>query len=253
MNKSLCVLLIILCFGACAAKSNQLQNNTSNVSKEIKSVNAQPEIANIEPKQIESNTQTVSVIKETSSSSQERTPLKVIQDYTNELRSIVYDEPIKQGQINKPKETKIANKVKQFFNFKELAKQSLGKHWAKTPSKKREKFSDLFTRLVEKSYLARSRSLMGNYELQFKNETISQTKSRVTSTVSRKDANIDITYELLKENNRWMIYNIILDDVDLIRNYQSQFNQIILKKGIDQLLTQMESKLSNNDDPKVNL
>lgn len=171
-------------------------------------------------------------------------PTQVIKRYTEELKSIAeIKNPVEKGKKNTSRETTIANKVRQFFDFEELAKQSLGPNWAKQTPKDRKKFSKLFIQLVENSYLSRSRNLVADYEVKYIGESIKDSKASVTSRVERRDANVDIIYDLHKKKNQWMIFNITLDNVNLIRNYQSQFNQIIKKKGFKHLIATMESKL----------
>lgn len=180
-----------------------------------------------------------------------QSPLEVIKSYTEELKAVVEVDKQKPAGKNLKREQTISKKVRNFFDFHELSKQSLGKHWDKTPQAKRDEFSTLFTKLVESSYLKRSRTLMGDYLIDYKNEETKGTHAKVTSIITRKDANLDITYELIKKNNKWMIYNIVLDDVDLIRNYQSQFNRIIQKDGFNQLLSMLRKKVNSKDNDVI--
>lgn len=172
------------------------------------------------------------------------TPMDIIKSYTTELRSVVeIKDASAQGKKNKIRENSIASKVRQFFDFDELAKQSLGTNWAKQKAADRKKFSKLFITLVESSYLAKSRSLVSDYDVTYLGETIKGTKANVTSRISRKDANVDIVYDLHKKSNKWMIYNITLDNVNLVRNYQSQFTQIIKQKGFAHLIKTMQARV----------
>ncbi len=177
-------------------------------------------------------------------------PLRVIKDYTEELRAIAGLEKRKiKAALDRDQEQEIAEKVRQFFDFPSLAQMSLGHHWKTTSSSRRQEFSKLFINLVEDSYLRRSRDLVGNYDLSFNTQRIQGNKAKVICSVAHKDANIDIVYELHQKTGGWMIYNIVLDDVDLIRNYQSQFNRIIQRDGFSQLLKLMRKKLNNNGHP----
>ena len=49
-----------------------------------------------------------------------------------------------------------------------------------------------------------------------------------------------------KRSGTWMIYNIIFDQVNLVKNYQSQFNQIIAKNKLEGLMNTMRKKLKEN-------
>lgn len=171
-------------------------------------------------------------------------PTRVIQKYTDELRSLLdLNDRKKKGVKNLEREQKIAEKVRQFFDFPGLAKLSLGRHWMKVTKDQQKEFQDLFINLVEDSYIRRSRDLMGNYNISYGDEKIQKNHAKVVCRVARDDADIDIVYELHRNPKNWMIFNIILDNVDLIKNYQSQFNRIIGKSGFNELLKLMRKKL----------
>lgn len=176
-------------------------------------------------------------------------PLRVIQRYTDDLREMVgLNERMQKGIKDEEKEKKVQTKVREFFDFPMLARLSLGRHWkTRTPAQQQE-FSGLFIELVEESYIRRSRDLVGNYDLTFTGEQVKGERSKVTCTVARRDADIEITYELHRKDGKWMIFNIVLDNVDLIQNYQSQFNSIILKYGWDDLIKRMQKKLDGGEE-----
>ncbi len=169
-------------------------------------------------------------------------PTQVIQKYTEELRDIIEPEKEKPKKVDLKKEAKIAEKVRQFFDFYGLARMSLGHHWGKLTKKERDEFSDLFVSLIEDSYLRRSRDLVGNYEIKYGKEEVKGQRAKVFVSVMQEDADVDIVYELHRNPKSWMIFNIVFDGVDLIRNYQTQFNHIIGKETFAGLLKKLRKK-----------
>ena len=175
-------------------------------------------------------------------------PVKVIQKYTEELKEMAGTRAqTEKGKRDTSKEAKIAEKVRSFFDFETLAKLSLGRHWSRISKEQQEEFTRLFVDLVEDSYLRRSRDLVGAYNLTYGKEVVQNGKAKVTCKVARDDADVTITYELHRNPENWMIYNIILDDVDLVRNYQTQFNRIIEKASFNGLLRRMRKKMRQQD------
>ncbi len=176
----------------------------------------------------------------------ENSPTNVIQKYTDELRQVIkLEERTAKGKKDQEKEQRIAQKVRQFFDFEGLAKMSLGHHWHKIAPSQRQEFSTLFIDLVEDSYIRRSRDLMGEYQISYNKEVIRNNSAKVSCKIVRNDADIEIQYELHRKPKDWMIFNIVLDSVDLIKNYQSQFNRIIGKSGFNELIKLMRKKLSS--------
>ena len=171
-------------------------------------------------------------------------PLVVIQKYTEQLRVMVgLSERQQKGIKDEAKERQVQTTVREFFDFPTLARFSLGNHWKTRTPEQQAEYSKLFIDLVEESYIRRSRDLVGHYDLTFTGEKVQGSRARVNCRVARNDADIDILYELHKVIDKWMIFNIVLDNVDLIKNYQSQFNSIILKYGWNDLIQRMQKKL----------
>lgn len=166
-------------------------------------------------------------------------PKEIIKSYTAELQSLQDD----LKATGKRKDKQISEKVRKFFDFQTLARISLGTNWNTLSDKKKNEFTDLFTRLIEKSYLTRSQSLVGNYQLSYGNEKVTGDKATVACEIYKDDVDLEIIYELHKTSNSWMIYNVVFDQVNLAKNYQTQFNQIIGKSGFKGLTDMMNKKL----------
>ena len=179
--------------------------------------------------------------------SSQNSPLTVIQKYTKELQDL--DQKTK---ASSDRDQLIARKVRKYFDFDTLARESLGTHWYQINKDDQKEYSDLFISLIERSYLARSKNLVGNYELRFENEVVKKNKASVNCIVKKDDVDVDIVYQLHQKNGQWMIYNIVFDQVDLIKNYQSQFGRIIAKSQFTGLVNTMRKKL-NSDDVQVQL
>ena len=166
----------------------------------------------------------------------------MIKDYTKELQSIREDET----KAKRKHDQKIAKKVRSFFDFENLAQRSLGSHRQRLSTRKRAEFSDLFIQLIERSYLQRSKNLVGDYRLSYGDEKIAGNKATVACNIHKKTLDFEITYELHKVGRKWMINNIIFDQVNLVKNYQTQFNQIIARSDIDNLLSLMRKRLGED-------
>lgn len=52
-----------------------------------------------------------------------------------------------------------------------------------------------------------------------------------------------IEYRMKRTTSGWMVYDVITDDVSIVRNYRSQFNRIIRRKSYDHLVKKMRSKI----------
>ena len=234
--KTVSIGLLLLWVPSCAAKSSPepeklVENTTEETTEEASNQVEEPA----------EKADTVEPTKEVAKSDVEDTPTEIIKKYTEELKSLVKPNEAKTDR-NREGEKEIAEKVRQFFDFPGLARMSLGSHWRTISSRQKKEFSSLFITLIEDSYLRRSRDIVGDYDVTYKKEEVNGKRSKVFSQVARDDADVEILYELHRNPKNWMIYNIVLDGVDLIRNYQSQFNRIISQGSFEDLLKKMRKK-----------
>ena len=51
-------------------------------------------------------------------------------------------------------------------------------------------------------------------------------------------------YKLIKENGEWMVYDFVIEGVSMVRNYRSQFTQIIRKDSYQVLVQKLSKKIS---------
>ena len=58
------------------------------------------------------------------------------------------------------------------------------------------------------------------------------------------DAGIDVNETLYRKGDAWMAYDIIIEQVSLVRNYRASFQNIVRDVGIDGLISQLETKVA---------
>ena len=158
----------------------------------------------------------------------------------DEVVRIVSDKEMKK---NTPKRRLALKKtISVIFDYDEMAKRSLGKHWnPRTPDEKKE-FTELFATLLENSYASKIESYNNEKIVYIKNTVdgdYSEVKSKVV-TAKRDEFTLD--YRLLNQNGKWMVYDVVIEGVSLVSNYRSQFNRIITANGYPALVKKLQNK-----------
>jgi phospholipid transport system substrate-binding protein len=135
---------------------------------------------------------------------------------------------------------KIANEI---FDFGETARRSLGRHWQPRTPAEREEFVQLFSDLLERSYISKV-ELYGGEKIQYLGDTIDdQTQAKVqTKLLTKGGSDIPIEYRMHKKGERWLVYDVIIEGVSLIANYRTQFNKIIQTSSYQELVKKMKTK-----------
>ena len=131
------------------------------------------------------------------------------------------------------------------FDFSLMAKLTMGRnYWPKLNNGDRQRFIELFTKLLKTSYLQK---LIRYTDEKIIYESPIQIKKKVqipTYLVS-KDQKTSILYKLYESQNDWKIYDIEIQGVSIIRSYRSQFIPILQKGTIENLIQELEKSVNN--------
>ena len=143
------------------------------------------------------------------------------------------DEKVKVEQIYKI--------VSPLFDFPLMAKLTLGRtNWPKLSPSQREKFTQLFTQRLRSSYLEKVK--LYTYEKAFYKPVQQQKKTiiYVPMQLITKDSEIAILYKLRKADKYWKIYDVEIQGVSILLTYRSQFDDILRRGTVKDLLSQLE-------------
>ena len=170
-------------------------------------------------------------------------PISAIRRTNTTLNKLLRKETAKPASKRIQKRLKAT--VGAFLDFEELARRALGKHWEKRTASERAEFVSVLANLIENNYVKQMRGNL-DYKLKYNGERVKGSQARVeTSVIVEKDGRVqevEISYKMRKTRRGWMVYDVITDDVSVVRNYRSQFNRIIRRNSYEHLLKKMRSK-----------
>ncbi len=174
-------------------------------------------------------------------------PTDDVKKAVDEVVHIVGDKDMKKNEVKRRQSLKKA--ISTIFDYSEMAKRSLGKHWKDRTAAEKKQFADLFATLLENSYAGKIESY-NNEKIVYIKEFMEDdehavVKSKVV-TAARDEFTLD--YHLFKQNGKWMVYDVVIEGVSLVSNYRSQFNKTITSSGYDKLVKKLQSK---NDELKA--
>jgi phospholipid transport system substrate-binding protein len=131
------------------------------------------------------------------------------------------------------------------FSFSEMAKRTLGPHWAERTPAERTEFVRLLTDLLEASYINRIESYTGE-QITYTGESVEGDHAEVRSKVLTKGREeVPLNYRVLQQNGQWQVYDITIEGVSLVNNYRTQFNKIINSSSYNALLGRMRAEAAS--------
>ena len=167
-------------------------------------------------------------------------PIIMLSNITNNV--------IKALQQSRPANTKevyalVDKLILPYVDFDEMSIWVAGrKAWSKASDKTKEEFKDAFKILVVRTY-ATALNNYTNEKVEFGQQKLNLNKERiqVSSVVvrQRKD-NIKLDYRLIKHDNKWYVYDVIIEGVSILQGFQAQFSNEIRQKGLEKVIKQIE-------------
>jgi len=169
-------------------------------------------------------------------------PTDQLRGNVERVLKLVSDASLKGADRAKDRRTAVRRVADDFFAFDETAKRSLGRHWqARTPAEQRE-FVQVFSDLLERSYLVKI-ELYGGEKIQYVGETIDGDQATVkTKIFTKQESEIPVDYRMMKRGDKWLVYDVVIEGVSLISNYRTQFNKIIQTASYEELVRKIKAK-----------
>lgn len=167
-------------------------------------------------------------------------PTEDVKKVVDEVVRLVSDKNLKKNDQKRRQALK--KTISTVFDYTEMARRSLGKHWnQRTPAEKKE-FSDLFASLLENSYASKIESY-NDEKIVYLKETVDGDHAEVKSKVlTAKRDEFTLDYRLMNQNGKWLAYDVVIEGVSLVSNYRTQFNRIITSNGYPELVKKLQNK-----------
>ncbi len=153
------------------------------------------------------------------------------------------DDPAYKGEDKAPERRRAVRKIaNDIFDFGEIARRSLARHWQPLTDKQREEFVMLFADLLERSYISKI-ELYGGEKIVYTGERVDGDQASVaTRIITKNGTDVPIDYRLFKRGDRWLVYDVNIEGVSLVSNYRTQFNKIIQTASYNDLVQKMRTK-----------
>ncbi len=159
------------------------------------------------------------------------------------LNTIKNDKDIQSG--NQQKIFALAEeKILPNFDFERVCRMVLGKNWKAATPEQQAVFQKEFRSLLLRTYA----TALGKYKNQvieykpMRAEPGAKNVSVKTQILQPGGQPISVDYSLVKDDNGWKVYDIVIESVSLVTNYRSQFSNEIRTNGLDSLNKKLAEK-----------
>lgn len=143
-----------------------------------------------------------------------------------------------------PLRQQIEDEVLHIFDFKEFSSRTVGPRWRSFSPVQQQQFSDAFAELLMNTYLSKIDGYNGE-QVEYTGEVSSPKGDRaeVRTVITMKDGKkVPVAYRMLPKNGTWLVYDVLIENISLVKNYRTQFQDILNSNSPDQLIAKVKAK-----------
>jgi len=135
----------------------------------------------------------------------------------------------------------VARTAENFFDLREMAKKSLGRHWVARSPQERDEFVRLFRGMLSRVWL---RTLKTGKRITYTGETATTTRATVRTTVAlERQGQVHVEYHLLPSgNSRWRVHDVLVDRRSLVTGYREYFDRALADSSYQDLIWKLRLK-----------
>jgi phospholipid transport system substrate-binding protein len=169
-------------------------------------------------------------------------PTDQVRTTVDQVLAILQEPTLKGDGRQKERRDQLRQVIFARFDFSEMARRSLGPEWRRRTPAEQQEFVNLFTDLLQESYIGTIESYNGDkvlYNREFQDQDNAEVQTTLTT---RSEAAYSINYRLRLVGKDWKVYDVVIENISLVNNYRSQFSRVIGKSSYEELVRTMKEK-----------
>ena len=170
-------------------------------------------------------------------------PTETVEKGVNEVLTNLTD-PAFKAKSKDQQLVQLTEAINTIFDFEELSKRTLGREWKKMTDAQQKEFVELFRELLQGVYADRLLAYSDQKVIFDKEDVLKKGTAEVQSYLQTSDGKkIPLFYRLTDKSGSWKVYDVIIEGVSMVKNYRTQFREILAKDSPDKLLEILRNKV----------
>jgi len=176
-------------------------------------------------------------------------PTDQLRDGIDRIFKVLGDPEMRGDEKAAQRKTAVTRIAAEIFDFGEMSKRTLGRHWEDRTAVERVDFAQLFTELIQRSYFSKIDE-HGAEKTVFRGETTEGDDVIVqTKLLLAHGTQMPLDYSMHNVGGRWRVYDLSIDGISLVANYRAQFNKIIRTSSYEGLVAKFKSNQTEFSGP----
>lgn len=165
-------------------------------------------------------------------------PQEQVEKMVNSVLSVMQNAELTAEQ----KKEQISGRVQKFLDIDSMSRRTLGPYWDGATEEQRQRFSQLFVKVLETTYLNRIEDYSDG-AVKYLKQRVKDDKAIIDTVIVAKELEIPVQYLMIYTGSSWQVFDLVIEGVSLVKNYRSSYGEIIRREGYDGLFALMEGKV----------
>ena len=146
---------------------------------------------------------------------------------------------------------KVEEELLRLFDFEEFSTRTVGPTWRQFTPEQKQEFKTAFTDLLRNTYIDTLDEYNGQ-KVRFTGEVSGGNGKRVEVQMEfLADQKVyPVAFRMLEKNNRWVVYDVLIEGISMIKNYRDQFRDILTKNNPQELIDRVKAKAEEQKNKK---
>jgi phospholipid transport system substrate-binding protein len=169
-------------------------------------------------------------------------PTERVRALLDEVISIQTDPRYEGEKFREQRGALIKEAIDRNFAFDRMAERALSGYWKNLGPEEQAEFKGIFRDLFQDAYSFMVLENLGEERILYQDEDVRQGSAVVKTIMFRRNATLSVDYDLSEAKGPWLIQDVRIDGVSILRNYQESFASVIRRDSYGKLIEKMHAK-----------
>jgi phospholipid transport system substrate-binding protein len=177
----------------------------------------------------------------TRASLSEYSPTESVKNTITDVLSILGNETLREPGRSEERRRQIEQVIRHRVDFRQMAQLSLGDPWTRLSDMNRQEFVSLFVELI-RDRVANKIDQYYDEQVFYLTEQRADRFAQVRTNLIGPKIDTSLDFRLENQSGKWLVYDVVIDGVSIVRNYRTQFSRIIRDNTYAGLVEKMKQR-----------
>lgn len=177
-----------------------------------------------------------------------REPSKIVDETVAEVIAILEDPKFKEKSHKRAMREKVRTIILGVTDMDVVSQLTLANYRKKFSDKQFKEFTEVFAQLLFTTYIEHLEKYTDEKVVITGTRKLTETRIIVKTDTLTDTRTIPVEYSFIKQGKSWKLYDVQIEGVSLIKNYRSQFREILIQQSPKEFLERLTRKVRENEE-----